>query len=625
MRCWWSAPAGASTRSCARCCARRSARRCCARPATPASRRDARPLDVAATTRRRSPRGARRASTSSSSGPRRRSSPGSPTRCAGGGRALLRPARGRRAAGGLQGLRQGGHGGRRRPDRGARASSTTVERRPRRDRRLPGRAEGRRAGRRQGRRHRRGRGRGARGARGHARRAPLRRRAGRGRGVPRRATSCPCSRCATASRAVPLAPGARLQAHRRRRQRARTRAAWAPSRRSRASTRRARRTCSRDRAPAGGRRAARAAARPSTASSTPGSCSTADGPRCSSSTCASATRRRRPSCRGCARDLLELLQRATRARRPGRRRARVGRARGGHRRARRARLSGVVVHAATSITGLDEVPAGVEVTHAGTAERDGEVVTAGGRVLERDRAGRRRARPPASAAYAAADMIHFEGRQLRRDIALRRGDGHERAMDAGRAETVTRPRRRFEEIEVDAPRVGILMGSKSDMAAMEAAGEGARGARDPPRGPRDVGPPRPRHGRRLRQERPDARAQGDHRRRRPVRRAAGRRRRPHRPAGHRRPADLVASVAGGLDALLSIAQMPPGVPVACVGRRQRAQRRGASPRASWRREPPRARRPPLHPRERSDRRHPSLRGSVISVMPWTSGFFSITK
>ena len=25
------------------------------------------------------------------------------------------------------------------------------------------------------------------------------------------------------------------------------------------------------------------------------------------------------------------------------------------------------------------------------------------------------------------------------------------------------------------------------------------------------------------------------------------------------------SVAGGLDALLSIAQMPPGVPVACVG------------------------------------------------------------
>src|SRR4051794_2595159 len=33
------------------------------------------------------------------------------------------------------------------------------------------------------------------------------------------------------------------------------------------------------------------------------------------------------------------------------------------------------------ITGLDRVPPGVEVLHAGTAERDGAVVTAGGRVL----------------------------------------------------------------------------------------------------------------------------------------------------------------------------------------------------------------------------------------------------
>ena len=46
------------------------------------------------------------------------------------------------------------------------------------------------------------------------------------------------------------------------------------------------------------------------------------------------------------------------------------------------------------------------------------------------------------------------------------------------------------------------------------------------------------------------------------------------------------SVAGGLDALLSIAQMPPGVPVACVGRGQRAQRgraRRAHPRRLSRR------------------------------------------
>ncbi|MGH2948901.1 MAG: phosphoribosylamine--glycine ligase, partial [Solirubrobacteraceae bacterium] len=68
------------------------------------------------------------------------------------------------------------------------------------------------------------------------------------------------------------------------------------------------------------------------------------------------------------------------------------------------------------ITGLDRVPAGVEVTHAGTAERDGAVVTAGGRVLnvtalgDGTRAARERA-------YAAADVIAFDGRQLRRDIA----------------------------------------------------------------------------------------------------------------------------------------------------------------------------------------------------------------
>ena len=71
----------------------------------------------------------------------------------------------------------------------------------------------------------------------------------------------------------------------------------------------------------------------------------------------------------------------------------------------------------------------------------------------------------------------------------------------------------------------------------------------------------------------------------PVRRAAGRRRRAHRPAGDRRAADVVeARVAGGLDALLSIAQMPPGVPVACVGvdNAKNAARAGARC-ASWKR------------------------------------------
>jgi phosphoribosylamine---glycine ligase len=70
------------------------------------------------------------------------------------------------------------------------------------------------------------------------------------------------------------------------------------------------------------------------------------------------------------------------------------------------------------IRGLDAVPAGVEVTHAGTAERDGVLVTAGGRVLNVTALG---AGPEAAreAAYAAADVIDFDGKQLRRDIALR--------------------------------------------------------------------------------------------------------------------------------------------------------------------------------------------------------------
>jgi len=72
-----------------------------------------------------------------------------------------------------------------------------------------------------------------------------------------------------------------------------------------------------------------------------------------------------------------------------------------------------------SIAGLDAVPAGIEVTHAGTARGDdGAIVTAGGRVLNVTALGADAAAARA-AAYAAADTIHFDGRQLRSDIALR--------------------------------------------------------------------------------------------------------------------------------------------------------------------------------------------------------------
>ena len=66
----------------------------------------------------------------------------------------------------------------------------------------------------------------------------------------------------------------------------------------------------------------------------------------------------------------------------------------------------------------DAMATGAEVTHAGTAMADGELVTAGGRVLnvtalgpDPDAARRR--------AYDAADLIGFEGRQIRTDIAAR--------------------------------------------------------------------------------------------------------------------------------------------------------------------------------------------------------------
>ncbi|HEX2183390.1 MAG TPA: phosphoribosylamine--glycine ligase, partial [Rubrobacteraceae bacterium] len=69
------------------------------------------------------------------------------------------------------------------------------------------------------------------------------------------------------------------------------------------------------------------------------------------------------------------------------------------------------------ISGLDNIPAGVYIYHAGTEERDGRFYTAGGRVLNVVGTGptviEARAR-----AYAAVEQIHFEGMQYRTDIAL---------------------------------------------------------------------------------------------------------------------------------------------------------------------------------------------------------------
>jgi len=67
------------------------------------------------------------------------------------------------------------------------------------------------------------------------------------------------------------------------------------------------------------------------------------------------------------------------------------------------------------IRGLDEVPDDIVVFHAGTAEKDGETVTSGGRVLGVTATGPDI--PSAiSKAYAAVEKISFEGMHYRRDI-----------------------------------------------------------------------------------------------------------------------------------------------------------------------------------------------------------------
>jgi phosphoribosylamine--glycine ligase len=71
-----------------------------------------------------------------------------------------------------------------------------------------------------------------------------------------------------------------------------------------------------------------------------------------------------------------------------------------------------------AIHGLGAAAELAEVTHAGTAARDGEIVTAGGRVLNLTALGP----TPAAArdrAYDAARRISFDGMQIRSDIAAR--------------------------------------------------------------------------------------------------------------------------------------------------------------------------------------------------------------
>jgi phosphoribosylaminoimidazole carboxylase PurE protein len=123
----------------------------------------------------------------------------------------------------------------------------------------------------------------------------------------------------------------------------------------------------------------------------------------------------------------------------------------------------------------------------------------------------------------------------------------------------------FEDLDVDAPRVGIVMGSKSDLPAMEAAAEELqeRGIRyevrvmSAHREPDTVA---------------DYAKNAEMRGLKLIIAGAGLSAAlPGVVAAHTPlpvigvPLTSSKSIAGGLDALLSIAQMPPGVPVACVG------------------------------------------------------------
>jgi phosphoribosylaminoimidazole carboxylase PurE protein len=135
----------------------------------------------------------------------------------------------------------------------------------------------------------------------------------------------------------------------------------------------------------------------------------------------------------------------------------------------------------------------------------------------------------------------------------------------GGALTETDPETQFADLDVDAPIVGIIMGSKSDMAEMEKAGEvlEEKGIRyeirvmSAHRDPALVA---------------DYCANARMRGLKVIIAGAGLSAAlPGVAAAHCDlpvigvPLSSRLSAAGGLDAILSVVQMPPGVPVACVG------------------------------------------------------------
>jgi 5-(carboxyamino)imidazole ribonucleotide mutase len=127
------------------------------------------------------------------------------------------------------------------------------------------------------------------------------------------------------------------------------------------------------------------------------------------------------------------------------------------------------------------------------------------------------------------------------------------------------PETEFDDLDVDSPLVGIIMGSKSDMPEMEKAGEvlAEKGIR---------------HEVRVMSAHRDPHTVADYCRNARMRGLrviiAGAGLSAALPGVAAAHSDLPVigvplssrlSAMGGLDAILSIVQMPPGVPVACVG------------------------------------------------------------
>ena len=136
---------------------------------------------------------------------------------------------------------------------------------------------------------------------------------------------------------------------------------------------------------------------------------------------------------------------------------------------------------------------------------------------------------------------------------------------AGAPETMVEAEAEFAELDVDTPQVGIVMGSKSDLPAMEPAEQELteRGIRCEVRVMSAHREPD-----KVADYARNARMRGI----RVIIAGAGLSAAlPGVVAAHSDlpvigvPLTSRTSVAGGLDALLATAQMPPGVPVACVG------------------------------------------------------------